>query len=199
MTGYNDHDPVLPSLELCQEELELLMLSLADVLTRCGRRKDKPGLYPAIPEMSSVGAYSYPLPKELIKCLFYPKDDDVIVTDEAKAFYIAPHRIEPSSDETVSEILEVTTAVQLVGTDIQVHRMLYIVRENDIYDAYVEEEYLEHNRWINPHSSKPAMSNSIDESAVAGMDTERYMLGNPLTLHDAEKLRQIATFIGGAS
>lgn len=197
MADYNDRDPVLPDLELSQIELESLQISLADVLIRRGELKEMTGLYPASPDGSPVMSYSHPLPKELIKELFYANDDDVIVTSETAATYIAPHRIAPR-DETTFAIIEVTTTALLVGTNIQIHQLLSVVKKNDTFSAHIEREYVENGRGISSDVDESSTNQPFEEDIVAGLDKEVGSLSNPLTLHDSEKLRQIAGFIDGA-
>lgn len=196
MTGYSDHDPAHPDYELSQTELRSLSLSLQEELILHGEPSEVGGEYPATSGGQKPYTFSKPLPNQLVREVFYPDDESVIVKTGGMAAYMTPHRIEPIDGEPIFEDVFVVSVIQLAETDIECRQSLSIVSEDGRYSSSVRTEYMRGDERISPNMI--SRGGPLDDDRNIELLNDQVQLERPLTPDDAKKLRQVIAFISGA-
>lgn len=193
-----DFDPSLPNLELSQSELESLHRSLSKGLVICGEITENKGVYPPEGKTNAYN-FTYSLPKDFVRDVFYPSDDDLIVRNESYISYSAPHRLEDEKNDAVTESVYISLRTKFIGTDIACNQSISIGCVSEQYDGLFETEYVDlATGWvISPDDVPRGLDISNEESRRRLLD-DALTLARPLSFDDAEKLRKIEELITAA-
>jgi hypothetical protein len=190
-----DFDPSLPNLELSQSELESLHQSLSKGLVIWGEITENQGVYPPEGKANAYN-FTYSLPKDFVRDVFYPSDDDLIVRNESYISYSAPHRLEDEKNDAVTESIYISLRTKFVGTDIACNQSISLGCVSEQYDGLFETEYVDlETGWV---ISPDDIPHGLD---ISNEESRRRLLGDmltfarPLGLDDAEKLRKIEALI----
>lgn len=196
MTGFSDHDPAHPDYELSQTELRSLSLSLQGELVLHGVPTEVGGEYPATRGSQKPYTFSKSLPNHLVREVFYPDDESVIVRTGGMATYMTPHRIEPIDGEPIFEDVFVVSVIQLAETDIECRQSLSIVSEDGHYSSSVRTEYMRGDERISPNMI--SRGGPLDDDRNIELLSDQMQLERPLTPEDVQKLHRVIAFISGA-
>lgn len=193
-----DFDPSLPNLELSQSELESLHQSLSKGLVIWGEITENQGVYP--PEGEAIAYnFTYSLPKDFVRDVFYPSDDDLIVRNESYISYSAPHRLEDEKNDAVTESIYISLRTKFVGTDIACNQSISLGCVSEQYDGLFETEYVDLvTGWVISPDDVPHGLDISNEESRRRLLGDMLTFARPLGLDDAEKLRKIEELITAA-
>lgn len=199
----NDHELPSGHFELSQQELEGLMKSLAKELILHGEPSYNPNVWPETSDGRKPFLFSYPLPKSVMKEVFYPNDENLIVR-EGEAVYAAPHRIEPDDIVTI-EGITIACSSRLAGTDIDCSELIFVGRDGSPYRGTVDTWYSREGRSIRPNDLlldeglsrelTDKMFAQLSDERIAGLIDDIFALHHRLTLDEVEKIRTIIDHI----
>lgn len=193
-----DFDPAKPNLELSQGELESLHQTLSKGLVIWGVITENQGVYPPEGKTNAYN-FTYSLPKDFVRDVFYPSDDDLIVRNESYISYSAPHRLEDDKNDAVTESIYVSLRTKFVGTDIACNQSISLGCVSEQYDGLFETEYVDlETGWVISPDDIPRGLDITDEESRRRLLDDTLTLARRLSFDDAERLRKIEELITAA-
>lgn len=181
-------------LELSQEELRSLLGLIAQKLISKGEITEPDGVIPANLEAGQPRAFTLPLNSRVVREVFYPDDQELIPSTGSQIEYTTAHRLEPD-DPAVYEGIVVRCASRLFNTDITVEDFFIIGRQDDHFTGTIDRDYSKNDRVISPNDFGYDNALDSDDKIVEAL-WDANALQRPLTLDDAQKLRQLADILG---
>lgn len=194
-TGDTGSNPL--GLELSQEELDGLFKSCAEQLVKSGEISDNKGVF-AKEEGQTPKIFTYSLPKELVRKVYHPGDDSLVIGPDSSIQYADPHRVDDApGEEWVSSIILVEIKAQLANNPevtLTEEYMLLIdeFRGNSIR-ATVQSEYASDEGRLSPNDIPLRQGRPLTDEIVGQLLDD--MPERPFTLTDAEKLRKVIDYI----
>lgn len=191
--SHHDNEPLVPNLELSQDELSSIFETMATTAITQGEIQELYGEIPA-PEGSRIPKkFQTELEPEVVHELFYPDADDLVPRKGSHLVYGTPIKMEEKPDSPTVEHIAVKCVSGLaLSPDIRYEEVFNVRRIGDRYEGEVDANYYnQDNRRISPNNLETKGLAGMTEEEVFKLVADHMIVHRKMMLDDADKLRQL--------
>ena len=193
---HHDDEPLLPNLELSQDELGSIFKTIAATAITGGEVHDLRGEIPAKEGFHVPKKFQTELNPGVVHEVFYPDADDLIPQKGSHLLYGTPVKMEEHPDSPSIEHVEVKCVSGLVQSpDIRYEEVFNIRRVGDKYVGEVDANYYSQDgQRISPNNLERrdiVEALGMTEEEMYELVADHVIVMREMMLDDADKLRQL--------
>lgn len=192
-----DYEPLIPNLELSQDELGSIFETIAATAITRGHQRELYGEIPAGNDPHIPKVFQKELKPEVVKELFYSDADDLEPKPGSHIVYGTPIKLEDEPYSPPIEHIAVKCISDLVQSpDIRYEEVFNIRRIGDRYIGEVDASYFNQDgRRISPNNVQPKSFTDMSEDDVYELVADHVIISREMMFDDADRLRMLANVV----